>query len=643
MAYIPHNQPTLAMYLALLNSASYIAASEDSVEVGDSVPLPPGTARNTQVSLSAVEGEGFTGEAVTFHNRLDVGKVLENVSIDVTGPPTASSTFDCIDGLNARLGIELIEEDVEDLPIENGNVVFRFTPKCMAYIGELTCTFVSIDDPRPSIESVIQTPELGGFGQLESTDALSTDLLLQLLNAANTSDVKRGMVSFSVPQINVGAMDGNTRVSVKATAAAPFKGSTMIFYDRYNLNAAFPNGVLIPIGEYTSLHEALEYINERYPLWLWSFDVVEKDVSSPGQTMEGSQYSLFALPGTGPDVIPSDLWDYTPVIENLVEILNTGYYRFKIDRAVSYGPQAIGEPINITDLGTWEMRLVGDTFTFIRPDSTTFDLVVPEALEAEHVDFTFDQNGGLLIVFTVAGRTKLRWYNPQVGEVVVTDFGLGTTPYIAPTTWNNVIGTVEIIIVYYRSGDLRYRRQLDRYDTEYSLDVESAGDILHVGHSEMNSLFVEYFRPQSNTVANIFTESLGSWAYDAVPAISGREGEILDITIRPSVIGSIETQVIPSLNHEGEIQTLNVIPIVEHSAPGTDVVPALSREGAIQELRVSDGIYSVALETSLGDIAVNSDTLYAQTSFSLATSAVESKAPKITSASNSLTVITEPE
>lgn len=284
------------------------------------------------------------------------------------------------------------------------------------------------------------------------------------------------------------------------------------------------------------------------------------------------------------------VYDNIPVTENMIKITGTDYYRFIILTASSLGPQALGSPIDPLDLGLWFLGLDGTTFTLTHPDNTTTVIDVPEAEGADHIDLSFDQNGGLLITFTVGGVIKLRWFNTQESDTVVDDIGPGATPYLVPTAWNVVLNSTEVLLVYSRDGDLRYRRQLDRYRDEYSLNVDNASDIIHADTDRLDSTVVLYFDTVAEEIRNIATPGTGHWTLDKVDDVTPT-GEIEHLTVRPAVVYPERTEKI-IVGSEGEIQSLGIEFVDIHRHSYSDPVHDIEPTGSITELQITDGTIS---------------------------------------------------
>lgn len=394
-----------------------------------------------------------------------------------------------------------------------------------------------------------------------------------------------------------------------------------------------PNRKQIPlttpvIGVVSDSGEVLTVIDTFYPMVALGSSVTALGKYTEIPELPDINTSITATRNYHSDFIAVQLsefsWDSTPQIENMVEIGNTEYYRFVTLQGHSKGPQDTGQPLDGTNLGDWFITVVDGVCTLTKPSGQTQVLNIEGIENADHVDLTFDQNGGLLVVFSVGGSIKLYWFNPQQGAIVVDDFGAGVTPYVSITSWNPAIFASEVILVYSRAGGLYYRRQDDRYATEYDLNVSNAGDILHVEINRFGQLVVEYFNTQSEAIENIATDATGNWTYEKVDSIVDREEEIQTLEVRESIRRTDEAEVLDIDAREGAIETLEVEPVTFHGSDNVETMGVSSREGAIQELRVTDGIYAMSPEgETLSDPQTTYSGLTIETAPSLLTSTAE--------------------
>ena len=329
----------------------------------------------------------------------------------------------------------------------------------------------------------------------------------------------------------------NSAMKLTGSNVSRYYGDTVVYYDRIDIAEFFPGRVIdIVTNDPVSQQNLAGFINAQTGLNVHPDEYIYTELSEGVGYVEFKDNSLVWLGYL--DVTYRPAWDFTPVEDNMVEIGDTGYYRFIVDSAASSGPTAIGQPINPLNLKDWQLDVDdSDNVTLSTVNQTPNVISVPNVSNATHIDFTFDQNGGLLIVFEVDGDVFLRWFNPQQGTTVIDNLGTGITPFISPTSWNVLHDTTEVLLVYVRDGDIRYRRQLDRYGTEYSLSIGNVGAIMHGEINLTNAFVIEYFDLSDNQIKTISTESSGTWIVDEGGDVTAT-AELTAFTISSSVINT---------------------------------------------------------------------------------------------------------
>jgi hypothetical protein len=81
--------------------------------------------------------------------------------------------------------------------------------------------------------------------------------------------------------------------------------------------------------------------------------------------------------------------------------------------------------------------------------------------------FSFDQNMRLAIAFVQDGVAKLRWFDSVPGQTVITEYPSAITPRVVLDDKRfTQTSASDIIFAYMRNGDLYYRQQRDRFQTE---------------------------------------------------------------------------------------------------------------------------------------------------------------------------------
>lgn len=88
------------------------------------------------------------------------------------------------------------------------------------------------------------------------------------------------------------------------------------------------------------------------------------------------------------------------------------------------------------------------------------------------ISFAFDQNMRVTVAYVEAGTTKLFWFDTSVGAMVTTSYAGASSPMLALDDKRPVAtlgGSSDVLFFYILGGDLRYRQQRDRFNTERTL------------------------------------------------------------------------------------------------------------------------------------------------------------------------------
>lgn len=394
--------------------------------------------------------------------------------------------------------------------------------------------------------------------------------------------------TFSIGPIETGNYGREVSVVLTALPSTQYEGDTRVHFNRNDIATLFDNGTFNivtndPVDE-TSIADSIN-AEVGTNLAHWDLDLVDTGANSLDVVMRSSN-----LAWTGTLAVTVEpAWDFTPYENGLVKIDGTEYYRFIVTEGASLGPEAIGDPLDYLLLGTWSMYRDGSEVVLNSPTGVPARFALEDAELADHIDFAFDQNGGVLIVYSVNDTIKLYWYNPQTAQTEVTDIATGMTPYITPSSWNDVAGgDREVLIVYCRDGDVRYRRQDDRYSVEYSMGETDIGAILHVGFDVYESLVVEFFDVGTQQIHNIATEPAGLWNYDEIPDVQP-ESIINNITIRDATVEFDPSETIPDVTPSQSFDTLSVDQVTFHDVSAQDEIPDITIESDIVMFNVTDG------------------------------------------------------
>ena len=133
----------------------------------------------------------------------------------------------------------------------------------------------------------------------------------------------------------------------------------------------------------------------------------------------------------------------------------------------------------------WTLRAEGDTGRVYVSAPGVGETLIFTALGITEASLAFDQNMRPFITFVQNGRAKYRWFDTVLGANRITD--LDPADESPRCTMDDKrdnqtsLGTNDIILAYVRAGNLYYRQQRDRFETERLLYEGVPGRFLRVG------------------------------------------------------------------------------------------------------------------------------------------------------------------
>jgi hypothetical protein len=143
-----------------------------------------------------------------------------------------------------------------------------------------------------------------------------------------------------------------------------------------------------------------------------------------------------------------------------------------------WGPIALQDPSAGLLVKIWQVRALQDGFDLLLSSSGVAEYVwYTHSKPIEQVSLAFDQNGLNVMAFVDAdGGAFLRWFDPTVNAYVTDDISYATTPRVTlddARLFN--LSNSDVILGYVRDGIIRYRRQRDRFQNEYTPPVGIGG------------------------------------------------------------------------------------------------------------------------------------------------------------------------
>lgn len=134
----------------------------------------------------------------------------------------------------------------------------------------------------------------------------------------------------------------------------------------------------------------------------------------------------------------------------------------------------------------WEAILHDDNV--ILKSETTPKFIAYTGSNITEISFTFDRNMNFTLAFVQNGKSKLYWYDSQLGAMTTTNFGSTvSSPRVSLDDKRDLQSAVsDVIFAYVKNNNLCYRQQRDRYQTEYILKTGGVNKLKKFG---MNSKY----------------------------------------------------------------------------------------------------------------------------------------------------------
>lgn len=192
------------------------------------------------------------------------------------------------------------------------------------------------------------------------------------------------------------------------------------------------------------------------------------------------------------------------------------------DRKISHhwGPVQIQDPSQGLLVKLWTLRAVGGSAVLSAPGSTTVTLFT-RSVDIDNVNLAFDQNGRPCVCFEEeGGGAYLYWFDPVPNEpTFMVISGDAVSPRITLDDARAFNGAnSDVILAYVRAGIIRYRRQRDRFQDEYTPLIGVGGSpapATGLSHVSMNSnLRLEFLTEDGGgnepwTLADVVVDLLG--------------------------------------------------------------------------------------------------------------------------------------
>ncbi|WP_444903827.1 hypothetical protein ACJJIU_00270 [Microbulbifer sp. CnH-101-E] len=142
------------------------------------------------------------------------------------------------------------------------------------------------------------------------------------------------------------------------------------------------------------------------------------------------------------------------------------------------GGVAIQDTSRGLDYQHWRARVLEDGSEIVLDAEQVAPFTVITGANITEVSLAFDQNMRPVIAYVEGGTAKLYWYDSSQGAQITTDWpGLITPRVTLDDKRPTQLHISDVIFAYLKNGDLCYRQQRDRYQSEYVLqqNVPSPG------------------------------------------------------------------------------------------------------------------------------------------------------------------------
>lgn len=188
-------------------------------------------------------------------------------------------------------------------------------------------------------------------------------------------------------------------------------------------------------------------------------------------------------------MIPGNTIISTPIVGSF-EYPNTLPYTKQSQTVM--GGVAIGDPSQGRLFQTWVVNLTGTTIT-VGPTSggTPFTMTATDALPTSTITLAFDTNMGVALAWTTAAGAKLYYFDSTTSAYATVDYPGVTSCRLAVDDARSFYSSnSDIMFGYVRAGNLYWRQQRDRYQTERLVGATNK-TLIRLGRSVANRLQFE--------------------------------------------------------------------------------------------------------------------------------------------------------
>lgn len=186
------------------------------------------------------------------------------------------------------------------------------------------------------------------------------------------------------------------------------------------------------------------------------------------------------LPGNLPSTTPKPGVFLSPDIDQLYWLVD--YERGGV--AINDGSQGL-------DVQDWQASMQGDTI-MVGPVGGPMTAML-ERPGVQVLGLAFDQNmRPALTYYTAANGTRLWWFDTLAGQMVETAIPGATYPRLCLDDKRELqTSSSDVVLAYMKDGNVYYRQQRDRFQTERLLVSDAPGRLRRIGMSTVGRLQLE--------------------------------------------------------------------------------------------------------------------------------------------------------
>lgn len=151
------------------------------------------------------------------------------------------------------------------------------------------------------------------------------------------------------------------------------------------------------------------------------------------------------------------------------------------------GGAAVNNAASGLQVQLWKVEVLGNDVWLSAPSVPAFIYFTRPNIS--EVALAFDQNMRPFVAFVQDGTAWLYWYDTQVGAMVFSAFPGAITPRITTDEKRTLFASIsDVILAYVKDGNLYFRMQRERFQTERLLKSGVNATLVAIGMNRGNRL-----------------------------------------------------------------------------------------------------------------------------------------------------------